>query len=79
MYFCSLIFRLCKETLLFFDLINEEEARQLNGIELIASENFTSPAVMEGNGFSIDKQICRGLSGGKDIMVDVKLLIKSKQ
>ena len=33
-----------------FDLINEEEARQLNGIELIASENFTSPAVMEATG-----------------------------
>ena len=29
-----------------FNLINEEEQRQLNGIELIASENFTSPAVM---------------------------------
>ena len=30
-----------------FELINQEEARQFNGIELIASENFTSPAVME--------------------------------
>ena len=30
-----------------FDLIDSEEQRQLNGIELIASENFTSPAVME--------------------------------
>ena len=33
-----------------FNLINEEEQRQLNGIELIASENFTSPAVMEATG-----------------------------
>ena len=33
-----------------FDLINEEEKRQLNGIELIASENFTSPAVMKATG-----------------------------
>ena len=33
-----------------FDLIKEEEQRQLNGIELIASENFTSPAVMEATG-----------------------------
>jgi len=33
-----------------FDLINKEEERQLNGVELIASENFTSPAVMEATG-----------------------------
>ncbi|MGI9541506.1 MAG: serine hydroxymethyltransferase, partial [Flavobacteriaceae bacterium] len=33
-----------------FDLIQQEEQRQLNGIELIASENFTSPAVMEATG-----------------------------
>ena len=30
-----------------FDLIKEEENRQFNSIERIASENFTSPAVME--------------------------------
>ena len=33
-----------------FDLITSEEKRQLNGIELIASENFTRPAVMEATG-----------------------------
>ena len=33
-----------------FNLIDLEEQRQLNGIELIASENFTSPAVMEATG-----------------------------
>ena len=33
-----------------FDLIQQEEQRQRNGIELIASENFTSPAVMEATG-----------------------------
>ena len=33
-----------------FQLIKEEENRQLNGIELIASENFTSPAVMKATG-----------------------------
>ena len=33
-----------------FNLIDSEEQRQLNGIELIASENFTSPAVMEASG-----------------------------
>ena len=29
-----------------FDLIAREEARQRNGIELIASENFASPSVI---------------------------------
>ena len=29
-----------------FDLLEEEKDRQSNGIELIASENFTSPEVM---------------------------------
>ena len=33
-----------------FNLINEENDRQVNGIELIASENFASPAVMDATG-----------------------------
>ncbi|MEJ2162765.1 MAG: serine hydroxymethyltransferase, partial [Robiginitalea sp.] len=33
-----------------FDLIEAEKQRQLNGIELIASENFASPQVMEASG-----------------------------
>ena len=33
-----------------FDLIAQEEKRQINGIELIASENFASPQVMEAQG-----------------------------
>ena len=45
-----------------FDLIKEEEQRQLNGIELIASENFTSPASNGSHRFCTDQQICRGLS-----------------
>ena len=35
-----------RDTLLF-NLINEENHRQLNGIELIASENFVSDDVMK--------------------------------
>ena len=31
-------------------IIKKEESRQISGIELIASENFTSPAVMEATG-----------------------------
>ena len=33
-----------------FDLIQQEKERQLRGIELIASENFVSPEVMEAAG-----------------------------
>ena len=33
-----------------FELIKKEENRQVSGIELIASENFTSPAVLEATG-----------------------------
>ncbi|PWA05896.1 hypothetical protein DB895_05600 [Flavobacterium psychrotolerans] len=33
-----------------FDLILEEQDRQIHGIELIASENFVSDQVMEATG-----------------------------
>ena len=33
-----------------FNLINEEKIRQLGGLELIASENFTSENVMKATG-----------------------------
>ena len=43
-----------------FDLIKREEERQLNGIELIASENFTSPAVMEATGSVLTNKYAEG-------------------
>ena len=46
-----------------FDLIQEEENRQLNGIELIASENFTSPAVMEATGSVLTNKYAEGYPG----------------
>ena len=46
-----------------FDLINEEEKRQLNGIELIASENFTSPAVMKATGSVLTNKYAEGYPG----------------
>jgi len=46
-----------------FDLINKEEARQSNGIELIASENFTSPAVMEACGSVLTNKYAEGYPG----------------
>ena len=46
-----------------FDLINKENHRQLEGIELIASENFASPQVMEAGWVQcFNQQICRGLT-----------------
>ena len=45
------------------DLISREENRQLNGIELIASENFTSPAVMDATGSVLTNKYAEGYPG----------------
>ncbi len=46
-----------------FQLIKEEENRQLNGIELIASENFTSPDVMKATGSVLTNKYAEGYPG----------------
>ena len=46
-----------------FELIKQEENRQLSGIELIASENFTSPAVMEATGSVLTNKYAEGYPG----------------
>lgn len=46
-----------------FDLIAKEQHRQESGIELIASENFTSPAVMEAAGSVLTNKYAEGLPG----------------
>src|SRR5210317_2044630 len=46
-----------------FNLIEQEKARQSNGIELIASENFTSPAVMEACGSVLTNKYAEGYPG----------------
>lgn len=46
-----------------FDLINKEKLRQQNGIELIASENFTSPQVMKAMGTVLTNKYAEGLPG----------------
>ncbi len=48
---------------LIFDLIAAEEERQTNGIELIASENFTSPQVMEAAGSVLTNKYAEGYPG----------------
>lgn len=46
-----------------FELIAEEKQRQLNGIELIASENFTSPDVMKATGSVLTNKYAEGYPG----------------
>lgn len=46
-----------------FDRIQRERQRQVNGIELIASENFTSPAVMEAMGSVLTNKYAEGYPG----------------
>ena len=44
-------------------LIGEEVARQNEGLELIASENFVSPAVLEAMGSPLTNKYAEGLPG----------------
>lgn len=46
-----------------FELIEAEKARQINGIELIASENFASPQVMEAAGSVLTNKYAEGYPG----------------
>ena len=46
-----------------FDLIEEEKERQLNGIELIASENFVSDNVMKAMGSVLTNKYAEGYPG----------------
>ncbi|CEM39356.1 unnamed protein product [Vitrella brassicaformis CCMP3155] len=48
-----------------FDLIKSERDRQVRGIELIASENFTSRAVMECLGSCLTNKYSEGLPGAR--------------
>ena len=46
-----------------FDLIKAEKKRQINGIELIASENFTSDQVMQATGSILTNKYAEGYPG----------------
>lgn len=52
-----------KRDKLIFDLIQKEKARQQDGIELIASENFTSAQVMKAMGTVLTNKYAEGLPG----------------
>lgn len=50
---------------LIFDLIEKEYQRQLNGIELIASENFVSPQVLKAMGSVLTNKYAEGYPGNR--------------
>ncbi len=62
-----------------FDLIDREIVRQTTGIQLIASENFTSPAVMRATGSVLTNKYSEGYPGkryygGNAIVDDIESL-----
>jgi glycine hydroxymethyltransferase len=54
-----------KRDALIFDLIEKEHQRQINGIELIASENFVSPQVLEAMGSVMTNKYAEGYPGNR--------------
>ena len=48
-----------------YQLIEAEKRRQFRGLELIASENFTSVAVMQANGSVLTNKYSEGLPGAR--------------
>jgi len=62
-----------------FELIEAEKSRQLNGLELIASENFTSNQVMEATGSVLTNKYAEGYPGkryygGCEVVDEVELI-----
>ena len=52
-----------KRDTLIFDIIERERSRQINGIELIASENFVSQQVLEAMGSVLTNKYAEGYPG----------------
>jgi len=66
-----------------FDLIEKEKSRQWRSLELIASENFTSKAVMECLGSALTNKYAEGLPGaryygGNEVVDQVERLCQSR-
>ena len=62
-----------------FDLIQKEKQRQIDCIELIASENFTSKAVMEAMGTCLTNKYSEGYPGkryygGNEYIDEIEIL-----
>ncbi len=54
-----------KKDTAIFEIIEKERQRQLNGIELIASENFVSPQVLEAMGSVLTNKYAEGYPGAR--------------
>lgn len=66
-----------------FDLIEQEKARQWKSLELIASENFTSRAVMDCLGSALTNKYSEGLPnaryyGGNEIIDQVEIMCQKR-
>ncbi|KAG0521438.1 hypothetical protein BDA96_08G160300 [Sorghum bicolor] len=66
-----------------YDLIEREKRRQRSGIELIASENFTSLAVMEALGSPLTNKYSEGMPGaryygGNEVIDEVEELCRAR-
>ena len=64
---------------ILFDLIEDERERQTEGLELIASENFTSRAVLAALGSTLSNKYAEGYPGkryynGCENMDDIETL-----
>jgi glycine hydroxymethyltransferase len=51
-----------------FDIIEKEKHRQWSGLELIASENFTSKAVMSCLGSALTNKYAEGYPGNEILL-----------
>lgn len=66
-----------------FDLIEQEKSRQWRSLELIASENFTSKAVMECLGSALTNKYAEGLPGaryygGNEVVDQVEVMCQER-
>jgi len=66
-----------------FDLLTIEDARQNSTLQLIASENFTSPAVMEATGSTLTNKYSEGYPGkryygGNQVVDEVEDLARDR-
>jgi len=60
---CSIFFQIMHRDTAIFNLVQKEKLRQIEGIELIASENFASPQVLEAMGTVLTNKYAEGLPG----------------
>jgi len=66
-----------------FQLIQEEQVRQTEGLELIASENFTSRAVLESLGSCLTNKYSEGLPhhryyGGNEVIDKIEIIAQQR-